>query len=69
MFLFNSASFSGIILSLAQANDKRDVERMVGLISDIIAIEPAKATKTAIINGRKVAATSATDPLAKSYEA
>ena len=40
-------------------------ERIVGLISEIIAIDPAKATKAVIANGKKLAATSATEPPTK----
>ena len=56
------SNFSGTILSLAQAKTKREVERIVGLISDIIAIDPVNATNAATINGKEEAATSATDP-------
>jgi len=64
--LFNAAILFGTISSFAHAKARREEARMVGFMSDIIAMEPAKATYVAMAAGRKWDATSGMEPEEKS---
>lgn len=52
-YLLSSANFSGTILSFAHAKESLEEARILGFISEIIAIDPANATNIAMIDGRK----------------